>query len=199
MEEKLRAYEYFITVITEEIGKMFEYQKEYICCHNGCSGCCEQGMYPFAELEFEYLKQGYDELAPEIKEKVKANVQALKQEYKGEHFMYKCPMLIDGSCVVYKNRGMICRTFGLITENSEGNLTVPYCAGEGLNYSKVYDVESKKIYEEKVKELGYEVLPKAYNLSRKNLMNLSLAQNLQLDFGESRMLLEWLIDMLDNN
>ena len=197
MTNQLKSYEYFITVVTEEIAKMFEYQKEYICCQNGCSGCCEQGMYPFAKLEFDYLKQGYDALSPAIKEKVNVNIKVLKSEYKGEHFMYKCPMLIDGSCAVYKHRGIICRTFGLITENSEGKLTVPYCAGEGLNYSKVYDVDKKQIFEEKVKELGYKVLPKAYNLSRKNLMNLSLANSLNLEFGESKMLLEWFIDILE--
>lgn len=197
MDEQLQLYAAFINSVTNEISKMFEYQQEYICCSEGCSGCCEQGMYPFSKLEFEYLKQGYNALPVEIKEKIDENIKLLKKEYKGEYFMYRCPMLIDGRCSVYQHRGIICRTFGLITENDDGKLTIPYCAEEGLNYSKVYDTDKKQILESKVKELGYKILPKAYNLTRTNIMDLSRANNLNLDFGENGMLLEWLIDMME--
>jgi len=39
-------------------------------------------------------------------------------------------------------------------------------------------------------------MPKAYNVCRNNVMNLSLAKSLELDFGESRMLLEWMLDYI---
>lgn len=198
-EELINRYEYYLKVISEELQRIFEYQREYICCQNGCSGCCEKGMYPYSELEAEYIKIGYSRLPDEIKEIVKNNLKNLKAElaeHKGENFLHDCPFLIDGSCCVYMYRGIICRTFGLITENSEGKLTIPYCAGTGLNYSKVYDPEKKMILEEKVEELGYNVMPKAYNLSRENMMNLSFAKTLGIEFGESKMLIEWLIPSL---
>ena len=199
--ELLKRYEYYLSVISEELQKIFEYQREYICCQNGCSGCCEKGMYPYSKLEADYIKLGYNNLPEEVKKIVKDNLIQLKkelEEHKGENFLHDCPFLIDGSCCVYQYRGIICRTFGLITENSEGKLTIPYCAGIGLNYSKVYDAEKKRILEEKVEELGYKVMPKAYNLSRENMMHLSLAKTLGIDFGESKMLIEWLLpDLLE--
>ncbi len=198
-EELLKRYEYYLNVISDELQRIFEYQKEYICCQNGCSGCCEKGMYPYSKLEADYILLGYSRLPEEIKEIVKNNLKKLKkelEEHKGDNFLHDCPFLINGSCCVYLYRGIICRTFGLITENSEGKLTIPYCAGTGLNYSKVYDTEKKMILEENVEKLGYKVMPKAYNLSRENMMHLSFAEKLEIEFGESKMLIEWLIPAL---
>lgn len=201
--ETLAKYQYYIETITNEIHSLFEYQKEYICCKEGCSGCCEHGEYPFSELEFEYLKLGYLTLPYETRLEVEKNIKELVETYKkeknnSEHFLHKCPFLVNGSCCVYKYRGIICRTFGLITENSEGNLTVPFCSSEGLNYSKVYDEKNKKIIsEEEIVALGYKVMPKPYNLSRNNLMNLSLVKKLELNFGESKTLIDWLVSLIE--
>ena len=52
------------------------------------------------------------------------------------------------------------------------------------------------ILEENVEKLGYKVMPKAYNLSRENMMHLSFAEKLEIEFGESKMLIEWLIPAL---
>ena len=196
MEERLEKYEAFIVAVTKELARMFEYQKEYMCCKPGCSLCCETGMYPFSQLEFDYLKLGFEGLREDTKRKVISNVKEISKDYKGEHFLHCCPFLINGVCSVYQHRGIICRTHGLITENAEGKLTVPHCAGEGLNYGKVYNVETKRIDEEEVVKLGYQIMPKAYNVCRNNVMNLSLAKSLELDFGESRMLLEWILDYI---
>lgn len=196
-EQTLKNYEQYLNLITSEIDKMFENQKEYICCKNGCSLCCEEGMYPFSEIEFEYIKQALEKLPKDIYEIIRTNCEALRpQTGKGE-FLYKCPFLIDGSCSVYKHRGLICRVFGLISENSSKKLTIPYCAEKGLNYSKVFDAKTNRIYEEKVKELGYSTLPKAYNLSLYNLMY-GIATNLNFDWGESKLLIEWLIEYFAN-
>ena len=201
MEEELLAkYTYYIEAIQKEISRIFESQKEYICCAEGCSYCCESGMYPFSQLEFEYIKLAFDNLEENVKQVVVDNLRELEKEYiknNKEHFMHKCPFLINGSCSVYNNRGIICRTFGVLTENSDGNLTLPSCMKKGLNYSKVYDPVNKGIDEKKVEALGYLNPPKHYNLSRKNMMSLSIAKNLELYFGESRMLIEWFFDLIN--
>ena len=195
--KQLQHYEYFLAVLSSNINEIFEEQKEYICCANGCCGCCSQGMYPYSELEFKYLKRGFDSLPEETKAQVIKNAKETSKEYKGKHFMYRCPFLINGSCSVYLYRGLICRTFGLITENSEGKLTIPYCAGEGLNYSKVYNPNTERISEDDVKKLGYKVMPKAYNLSRQHIETLSIAKKLELNWGESLMLLEWILPYIE--
>lgn len=197
-DELLEKYVYYIDKVQQVISNIFESQKEYICCSNGCSYCCEKGMYPFSELEFRYIKKAFEQLPEDVKQEVIANVCELEKEYVAnnkDHFMHKCPFLINGSCSVYHSRGIICRTFGIMTENSDGVLTIPDCSNKGLNYSKVYDPVNKMIMEDKIEELGYSVPPKPYNLSRKNMMSLSIAHQLELDFGESRMLVEWLIDL----
>ena len=196
-KQTLKNYEQYLDLITKEINKMFENQKEYICCSNGCSLCCEQGMYPFSEIEFEYIKQAYEKLPNDIKQKVKDNVQELSNFIGNGDFLYKCPFLIDKSCSVYSNRGLICRTFGLISENAAKKLTIPYCAENGLNYSKVYDKETHQIYMEKVQELGYKNIPMAYNLSKYNLMY-GIAKSLNFDWGESKLLIEWLVEYFSN-
>ncbi len=199
-EEVLAKYTYYIESIQKEISNIFESQKEYICCAEGCSYCCEYGMYPFSQLEFEYIKIAFYKLEESVKQKVVENLRELEKEYiknNKEHFMHRCPFLIDGRCSVYNNRGIICRTFGVLTENSEGNLTIPDCSNKGLNYSKVYNPKERCIDEKKVEELGYANPPKPFNLSRKNMMSLSIAKRLELEFGESRMLIEWMFDLIN--
>lgn len=195
--KQLKNYEYFLATLSANINEIFEEQKEYICCTNGCCGCCSQGMYPYSELEFKYLKLGYDNLPQEAKKQVIENVKEANKNYHGQNFMYKCPFLINGSCSVYLYRGIICRTFGLITENSQGKLTIPFCAAQGLNYSKVYNTKTERISEDDVKRLGYKVMPKAYNLSRHNVETLTLAKKLDLNWGESKMLLEWILSNIE--
>ena len=197
---RLSNYQHYIEIDREQLDTIFEQQREYICCCEGCSSCCEEGMYPYSELEFRYLMIGFRQLSDEEKEQVISETKKLLEIYKEKNcecFMHKCPFLINKKCSVYNYRGFICRTHGLITENDSGKLTLPYCVGFGKNYSKVYDESTKMIQLEKVKECGYKTIPEAHNLSRKNLMHLSVAEKLGLDFGETKMLIEWLfLDVL---
>lgn len=194
-QKTLENYEQYLNLISNEIDKMFENQKEYICCKNGCSLCCEQGMYPFSEVEFEYIKQEYESLSSETKEKIREKVDRSRSFAKQGEFLYECPFLVNGSCAVYQKRGLICRTFGLISENASGKLTIPYCAEKGLNYSGVFNPEEHRIFEDKVKELGYSEMPRAYNLSRYNLMY-GIVKSLNFEWGESKLLIDWLVDYL---
>ena len=47
-----KRYEIFLYTLNKELQKMFDNQAEFIKCKEGCSYCCEQGEYPFSELEF---------------------------------------------------------------------------------------------------------------------------------------------------
>lgn len=58
----LKEYEEFLKDFDSIISQLFENQKKYVKCHKGCSLCCEIGEYPFSQLEFAYLTQGYLQL-----------------------------------------------------------------------------------------------------------------------------------------
>ena len=110
-----------------------------------------------------------------------------------EKFMYRCPFLNDEKvCTVYDYRGLICRTFGLLKPNKDGKINMPFCQSLGLNYSKVYNKEKKMIDENLVKDLGYKNTPKAYQIDLKTLMSKDLFEDVVLDFGEVKSLVDWL-------
>lgn len=199
-KERMEKFYQFIRVIMERINSHFEDQKEYIHCKEGCSLCCERGEYPCSELEFEFLKQGFTQLTPDIQQQIVENIVKLKEEkskFSGKMFMHKCPFLIDHRCSVYPFRMIICRTFGLSYyekgEYEEKNtLKVPFCIEQGLNYSEVYDQENKTFSTDLFKKTGYKKEPLTYNLSVEFLVKNFGQDIMHLDFGEFKRLLDWL-------
>ena len=155
-------------------------------------------MYPFSKIEFDYIMLAYKNLPVDVQITIKNKVQELKKKYTLEDFFYECPFLINKSCVVYDKRGLICRTFGLITEDESKILTLPFCAEKRLNYSKIYNKDTKRLDENLVREYAYSVEPKAYNLSRQNLMY-GLSDNLGFDWGETKLLVDWLFEYFEQN
>ena len=146
----LKEYEEFLKDFDSIISQLFENQKKYVKCHKGCSLCCEIGEYPFSQLEFAYLTQGYLQLPENRKILVQQNIRNLlmdKKEYKGEkRFEHKCPFLINGECSVYQYRGLVCRTFGVCYyDDVKGVTMLPECVHYGLNYSENYDDENKEL------------------------------------------------------
>lgn len=193
--DKLITYKQYLNTIQAFLDKYFKDQEEYICCKEGCSHCCEKGAYPYSQLEFDYLMIGFFKLDLKEQQNVIKRIKELKAEYEKsqnkEKFMYKCPFLNDQkACSIYEYRGLICRTFGLLKPNKNGEIIMPFCQSLGLNYSKVYNRESKMIDESLVKK--YKNKPKAYDLSFKTLMNKDLFIDTQIDFGEIKSLVEWL-------
>ena len=91
---------------------------------------------------------------------------------------------------------IICRTHGLLfyKTNKEGLTTnkIPACVEEGFNYNQVYDSKTKTISEEKWINSGIKTKPIAHNISREILINNNDTKKLNLDFGESKKLIDWL-------
>lgn len=189
----MKRYKIFLHTLNGELERMFKNQAEFIMCKEGCSYCCERGEYPFSKLEIDYLLEGYKKLDDgtkyQILEKI-ARTNELKAHSSETPFMYDCPFLINKRCSVYENRGIICRTFGLLCEHDDGRLTMPFCQEKGLNYSNVYDNEIGQITSEKVDKCNTE--PQAYRISRDNIQNLSVAKNLNIEWGESKTLIDYL-------
>lgn len=172
------------------IDRKFENQKEYIACSKGCAHCCKTTGMPFSDVEFEYLMEGYNSLDEQKKSTVKENVKKIVNSDKNE----PCPFLIDNVCSVYKYRGLICRTFGLLLISDEGDYNVPFCVHEGLNYSKIFDESTQQLSPDKVRELGYKNDPIYCTLSRPRMFSLSIAKDLDIIPKESKPLSDWVKD-----
>ena len=194
LKEKFENYEKYLKFVQEKLNKFFEAQSPYISCKKGCAFCCKNAQFPYSELEFNYLVYGSLMLSKDIQAKVEANIEKTlkdKKEFKGAVFKYNCPFLIDDSCSVYNNRGVVCRAFGLAEINKDGNSKVPFCHELGLNYSQVVDEKTQTISKEKYLALNEEKEPLAYNVSYKFLTEDRMAKNFNFEFGEKRPLIDW--------
>ncbi len=196
----LDRYEKYLDLIGSHLlQKYFENQKEYLHCKEGCSHCCESGEYPFTSLEFQYAMVGYKALSEKEKDIIQKKVKQIKinkEKSTKENFMHECPFLIDKKCSIYKYRGIICRTHGLLyfITDKDGNSRnkMPHCVNLGLNYSNVYDENIGMISDELWAKSGIKNEPVAYNLGLKALCSNSVTKELELDFGEAKALIEWL-------
>ena len=183
------SYENFLNILTQDLDAMFEHQKDYIFCKEGCSYCCEYGEYPFTEIEFKYLIEGFKKLDKNTQDIIIDNIKNIKKDENG---YYICPFLINKKCSVYNNRGIVCRTFGLLNKEADGKVNGPFCGKIGLNYSNVYDKETKELLMNVIEENQYKNLPRVFNLDITNIRELDLVKELGIEFGEQKPLDEWL-------
>lgn len=190
----LQNYAIYLKFIQKELDKLFEKQKEYLCCDKGCGLCCKGGQFHYSEIEFMYLLTGYMQLDSEkqalIDERIN-KILADKKNFKSETFKYNCPFLIDEACSVYDYRGVICRSFGLMIQDKTGKINVPFCAYEGLSYSKVLDTQTNDISEEKVKQGGYKEHPLGFNVGYHDLTSEEYGKNFNVKFENKKPMIEW--------
>ena len=191
----LANYITYLNFIDGKLKKFFERQKPYIFCRKGCARCCKNAQFPYSSIETAYLLFGFMKLDKSVQEKVDTNVQRIikeKKNFTGKKFRYDCPFLIDNVCCVYDYRGLVCRSFGLLTNGINGNVQVPFCCYEGLNYSNVMEDNGKKISTEKFEKLGVEEEPVAFNISYEFLTDPDFERGFNFSFGEKKPLIDWL-------
>lgn len=182
----ITRYREYLSFLDKELEKMFDAQKPFIKCKEGCAYCCKEGEYPISELEYLYLMLYYNELEDDLKDKVNENISTLLE--KSREKMYECPFLVDNKCTVYPARAIICRTFGLISYDEKEKRRIPFCVDLGLNYANVFDKESEKI----VKKADDGTEPAAYNVDRKFLRGAKMEKEFDIFFGKDKPLVEWL-------
>ncbi len=187
--ENLENYEKFLEIIDSDLQKIFYNQREYIYCKEGCSLCCERGDYPLSKIEYDYMTIQYNQLNEDIKNIIKSNIERIEDKDS-----YVCPFLIEHKCSIYSHRPIVCRTFGVLTEDAKGLPSFPFCASMGLNYSKVYDEEKKHLSNELAKEKMVYAMPHIFRLSNKVVTNLPLAKKLNINFGEQKRLIDFLTE-----
>ena len=189
----LQNYAEYLVYISQKLTTFFEHQKPYIACHKGCAKCCKNAEFPYKKIEFDMLIEGFKTLSEEQQKIIIENVKNLKaQRAKTEgKFAHTCPFLIDDVCSVYKFRGVICRSFGLMFYNENDTPGIPFCIFEGLNYSMLLNKETGRVSSEKYKELGYEQEPLAFNVSHSFLTHEDFGKIFGFTFGETKPMLDW--------
>ena len=190
----LIAYENYLSFLDSRLEKFFKSQEPYIFCKKGCTKCCRHAQFPYSLLEMQYVLAGLHNLDKKTLNKIEqnlANILTRKQKFKGKKFLYDCPFLINDECAVYKYRGVICRTFGLITQYENGTIKSPFCAHKGLNYSNVLNLRQKTISIRKFKKLNVKEEPLGFNISYEFLTGSAFEAQFNLKFGQMKPLIEW--------
>ena len=194
---ELNNYLTFLTFIQQKIDKYFEKQAPYIFCKRGCGMCCKHAQFPYTRIEIRLLLLGYSQL-PEDKLKIIDNnitqILEKRKKYRGKKFLYDCPFLINNECSIYNYRGLICRTFGLMLNGSNGHVQVPFCCFKGYNYSNVLNLRTKMISVRKFKKLGVKQEPASYNLEYFSLIDESFERGFNFKFGEKKALIDWFVE-----
>lgn len=194
--EDLRNYERYLETMDAQLKEFFNEQAPYVCCKQGCSHCCKSGEYPISQLEFMYLNIGMTTLPMIELEDINSKIKQMKAEKLNHNsedgpFYHECPFLKGDKCSLYDFRSLICRAHGLAYFSKTGKVLVPACVDKGLNYSQVYDFDTMQISKEKYEKLGVSQEPLAHNVGLYFLTSNSLTEELGLDFGEIKPMLDW--------
>ena len=191
----LNNYVLYLNFLNEKLAKFFESQKPYIFCKKGCGKCCKNSQFPYSLTETVFLLEGAKKLDSETQIIVTDNINKVKLEkenFKGEVFEYDCPFLINNECSVYEYRGVICRSFGLMTLGPDEKPRIPFCCKEGGNYSNVVIDGDINISSEKFKKLGVKEVPSAFHTNYKFLTDPDFEKMFGFKFGEVKPLIDWL-------
>jgi len=196
----LEKYESYLKKVTDEINSYFAEQKDYLKCKAGCGICCSNGYYPISEIEYKYLKKGFEpfysqedmDLLHEKVWEIYKNREIFRKSKDINEYAYVCPFLKNDMCSLYEHRPIVCRMYGLLVkdpENREKKGKMAYCVNQGLNYANVWDFETKRLSLDKINALGLKVMPKSYDVSCTAIMDSFEG----IIFGDIRMLYEWII------
>ncbi|MCQ2738978.1 MAG: hypothetical protein MJ237_01985 [bacterium] len=205
-DNNLQNYLGYLSFLDEKFQRFFKSQKPFIFCKKGCGECCKNAVFPYTKIELRYLLLGIMRLPIDIQNKIQNNLANILEKrkkyyskYKNKYskdelrkkFKYDCPMLIDNVCSVYEYRGILCRAFGLLTNNSKGGKDVPFCCFDGKNYSNIINKRTKKISPRKIKKLCVEEEPCSFNIDYDFLIHPDFANGFHFEFGEKKALIEW--------
>jgi Fe-S-cluster containining protein len=103
-----------------------------------CSGCedncCMTHFYHHTYIEFFYIVKGFRSLPYNLKNDILSQASAIQEkkekgDSKIESSRLMCPLNIDGKCVIYKHRPMICRMHGIPHELKRPGTPVLYGQG----------------------------------------------------------------------
>lgn len=193
----LENYKKYLEFLETKLEGFFDSQSPFIFCKKGCAKCCKKAQFPYSLTEIKYLLEGFIKLEKSTQDKVEENLQKIVQKrkkYKGKKFRYDCPFLIDDVCCVYEYRGVVCRTFGLLTAMPDDSVKAPFCSDDGLNYSNVLNLKKRTISSRKFKKLNTKKEPLGFNISYKFLTDVRFEERFWFRFGDKKPLIDWFLE-----
>lgn len=101
----------------------------------GCEdNCCMTRFYHHTVLEYLYILEGFNHL--DIEKQIEIKARALKVRQKsieagrnGKRLRQMCPLNLDGKCILYSSRPMICRLHGIPHELHSPGRNITYGSG----------------------------------------------------------------------
>ena len=192
----LEGYVKYLKFLDSKLSTFFESQSPFIFCQKGCAKCCKNAQFPYSATEMQYLLNGLVTLDIKKQQKIEENFKLIlekKKTFKGKKFLYDCPFLIDDVCSVYEYRGVLCRTFGLMTKYDTGKLKAPFCTFEGLYYSNVLNLSKRTVSVRKYKKLDTKKEPLGFNISYHYLTDPEFEKTFNFCFGDKKPLIEWFL------
>lgn len=171
--ELLCNYRALVAKVDEMSARIAAEYAAHISCHRGCDGCCRH--LSLSLVEAVALAVACSSRPPE--QRAFLRDRARKATAEGT-----CPLLVDGECVLYADRPIICRTHGLPVRVTEGaEQRIDYCPENfkdlgALPGAAVVDIETLNTILAAVNKL----FANAYNSLREN-ERISIAEALLLD------------------
>ena len=190
----LENYLKYLAFLNKKFDEFFISQKPYIFCKKGCALCCKNAEFPYSKIEFIYLLSGLKSLDKQTATGILTNIQkliSLKKKNKQPKFLYDCPFLTDNVCSIYPYRGLVCRTFGLLSIGKNGNVKIPFCSSMGLNYSNILDKEKRQLSSELFEKSGYKEKPVGFNIEYDFITNKKFEEKFGFSFGDKKPLIDW--------
>ena len=106
--------------IDQRVDRIRDNRPDWLC-GKGCDGCCRRlaEIPQLSASEWELLRQGLSELAPEHLQQIGREMTALASETSRP---LTCPLLdrASGACPVYAQRPVACRTYGFYVQRDKG-------------------------------------------------------------------------------
>ena len=104
--------------IEKRVQSIIEDRSDWLC-NKGCDQCCRQlaEVPQLTQAEWDLLREGLQDLTPGRLQEISNNMAALSQSRP-----ITCPMLdlATGTCPVYTQRPVACRTYGFYAQRNKG-------------------------------------------------------------------------------
>ncbi|MCX8070411.1 MAG: hypothetical protein N2738_07905 [Thermodesulfovibrionales bacterium] len=153
--------------IYEAIDSMYEMVKRhYQFSCDGCkTNCCETRFYHYTISEGLFLMKGFNELNQSEQEGILKRAEQYEESYKNmtEDERLMCPLNIDGLCILYKYRPMICRLHGVPYEVQDITMSASFHGGcerfmsERANSDYTYMTFNRTIFYREMSKIEEEI------------------------------------------
>ncbi len=103
------AYRRVLKKVDATVAQLAQAQHEHLVCKEGCDGCCgfRLSFYP---IEVAHMADVVSSMTTERRTGIVNRMRTLSQDSSQQ----PCPLLVDGACLAYEARPLLCRSHGLL-------------------------------------------------------------------------------------